>query len=142
MIGPHPAWAACLLLAGTLAACSGSGRVRPDRLASDRLEALARGHADDPAYVVRLNPPPCDCPPFELKLDGRFYRVFLEPATPDGPAAEARTALETALGRGDAAATLTVVGRLSKGVRQAPSHQPCLVLKVTALCGPEGCPKK
>src|SRR5437763_561899 len=81
-------------------------QARPDRLAVERVEAVTRVHADDASFTIRLNPAPCDCPPAELLLDGAWYRVFLEPTDPEGPAEAARATLQAADSRGRVGATV------------------------------------
>ena len=129
-------------IAAVLAACGGAAVVRPDLVAASRVSAIAKAHADDAEFVVRLNPPACDCPPFEVRLDGVYRRAFLEPADPEGPVATLRASLEAAATRGEATATATVAGRLSRGVRAAASREQCLVLKVERVCPQSGCVPK
>jgi len=107
-----------------------AAQVRPDQLAMARLEAVAKAHAQDTQYVVRWNPAPCECPPFEVLLDNVWYRVFLEPQQPSGPVEKLQAELEEAGAKGDIAATRQVTGHLSKGVRLAKTRAPCLVLKI------------
>jgi hypothetical protein len=109
--------------------------VHPSRLSASRIEAVAEAHASDDVFAIRLNPAPCEVPPFEILLDEIWHRAFLEPTDPDGPVEAARIALETA----GAPPRLSVQGRLSKGSRRAPTRAPCLVLKVLRVCPTEGC---
>ena len=127
------------MMALGLSTCGGAAQVRPDQAATARVAAVSKAHADDTEFVVRLNPAPCECPAFEVRLDGVYRRVFLDPADPEGPAAAVRSFLETAAGRGDVTATATVAGRLARGPRAAASREQCLVLKVDHLCPPGGC---
>jgi hypothetical protein len=130
-----------LACAAALASCAPDARqVRPDRLAVERLEAVAKAHADLTSFTIRLNPAPCDCPAAEVLLDGAWHRVFLEPTDPEGPAEAARATLQAAESRGRAGATLVVAGRLSKGARLAGTRAPCMELKVTAVCETGVCP--
>lgn len=117
-----------LIAVATAGGCK-AAQPRPDRLATARVEGVARAHADDATYVVRLNPAGCDCAKWEVRLDGTWYRAFLEPDEPGGPVEAARTALEDAAARGDVAATVTLAGKL-KGTRLAANRAPSLVLKV------------
>ena len=103
------------------------------------MEVVAAAHAPDDTFVIRLNPAPCDVPPFEVLLDGAWLRVFLEPTDPEGPAEAARAALEAV---SQAPARLVVQGKLSKGIRRAATRAPCLVLKVLRVCPAEGCGPK
>lgn len=119
--------------------CQGTGKVRADRLALDRIEAVARLHASEESFVVRLNPAPCDCPAFEVQLDGAWYRMFLEPADPDGPVAALRSDLERSAATGNPVERVLVRGKLSKGARLAPTRAPCMILKLLEVCPPSGC---
>ena len=101
---------------------------------------MAEAHAGDETFVIRMNPVPCDCPPFEVRLSGLDHRVFLEPVGPDTLSEEVRVRLEAEAAKGNESATLTVKGKLSDGVRVAPNRAWCLILKVLAICAPEGCP--
>lgn len=131
---------AVLVLTAVLSACSGSSNVKPDRLALDRLEAVARTHAPNDQFTLRHNPAACDCPPFEVLLDGTWHRTFLEPNDPDGPVAALSADLASAAARGDASATAVIRGRLAKGARLAPTRAPCLVLRLVEVCPANGCP--
>ena len=134
---------ACLGSLSLAAACAPPGEgVRGDRLAVDRGEALARLHSDDPTFTLRLNPAPCDCPPFEILLGDAWHRTFLEPIDPTGPVPPLQASLEHANERGDIPGTATVSGKLSGGLKRAPNGLFCLQLKVLAVCGPAGCPAK
>lgn len=126
------------VLACTAMACGAAATTASD-LAVERIERVAKAHADDETFVLRLNPASCDCPPAEVRLDGAWYRTFLEPREPEGPAGLAKTALAEAAVRGDAAATVTVAGKLSKSSRLAGTRAPSLVLKVLRVCPAEGC---
>jgi len=129
-----------VLLTWIFFGCATSPQVKPARLASDRLEALAEAHAADETFAIRMNPVPCDCPPFEVRFAGQDHRVFLEPTGPDTLSEQVRARLEAEAAKGNSAATLTVRGKLSDNVRVAPNRAWCLVLKVLAICEPEGCP--
>lgn len=52
-----------------------------DRVAERVLIAQARD-----SHPVRYNPAACDCPPFELQLDGAWHRVAFAGVGPDDPA--------------------------------------------------------
>jgi len=125
---------AVLVLTAVLSACSGSANVKPDRLALDRIETVARIHASNDQFTLRLNPAACDCPPFEVLLDGTWHRTFLEPNDSDGPVAALSADLASATG------TAVIRGRLAKGARLAPTHAPCLVLRLVEVCPADGCP--
>ena len=121
-----------------LTAC-GAAQPSPAALAVVRLEALAKLHADEPEFKVRLNPAPCDCPPFEVELDGAWHRTYLEPKDPSGPAEALRTDLQGEVAQGHLTAVARIAGKLSKSVRQAATLAPCLVLKVLRTCPATGC---
>jgi hypothetical protein len=107
--------------------------------ARDRLETVVDQHQETTSFRVRLNPAPCDCPPFELRLGDAWYRVFLEPPDDDGPVGALRVRLLEAESTGTAATAL-VTGTLSGGVREAPNRMLCPVLQVTGLCENDRCP--
>jgi hypothetical protein len=108
-------------------------------LARTRMATLGEAHAQDSEFEIRLNPAPCDCPPVEVRLDGAWHRVFLEPTDLDGPAEAANAWLSNAAGAGDRSAIAQVSGRISGSVRNAGNGSPCLVLRVLALCPDTGC---
>jgi hypothetical protein len=138
LLGSGLAVVACV---ATLASCApGAHQARPDRLAIERIEAVAKAHADDTSFTIRLNPAPCDCPAAEVLLDGAWHRVFLEPTDPEGAAEAARATLQASESRGRAGATLVVAGRLSRGARLAGTRAPCMEIKVVALCESGACP--
>lgn len=122
-----------MLALTVVTACSGGG-IRPDLMAIERMEAIARDYADQTEFTIRLSPAPCDCPQTEVRLGRAWYRVFLEPVDPDSPAEAARAILQAAESRGRAGATLLVAGSLSRRVKIAGTRAPCLVLKVISVC--------
>lgn len=123
-----------------VAGCASSPEVKPYRLAADRLEVVAEKHAGNGIFALRLNPARCDVPLFEVRLDGVDYRVFLEPTGPDGLPAQLQARLEAEAAQGNEAASATVRGVLSDGVRVTSTRAWCLELKVLSICEPEGCP--
>jgi hypothetical protein len=139
----HPRIARILATALGLAALAGPGCATTPRTpadhARDRLETAIDQHRDQRSFRVRLNPVPCDCPPFEVLLGDAWRRAFLEPPGDDGPVGALQTRLLEAETRGEALQAL-VAGSLSGGVRLAPNRLPCVVLKVSNVCPDAGCP--
>jgi len=128
---------ALAVLAASVAGCASAPQSAAD-LASDRMETLADQFKDVGEFRVRWNPPPCDCPPYEVLLGDGWHRAFLEPT--DQPPV---STLKTRLLEADSEGLLLqphVQGTLSGSVRRAPNRMPCLVLKVTAVCDGERCP--
>jgi len=120
--------------------CGGAVQVRPSDLAQERTEAIAAAHEEDREFVIRLNPPRCDAPAFEVRLDGTWHRVFAEPDDEEGPVAQARTRLADGSTLDQGAGFLTVAGELSGRTREAPSGSSYLVLEINLLCTESGCP--
>lgn len=111
----------------------------PRDYARDRLETVVDQHKAATSFRVRLNPAPCDCPAFELRLGETWYRAFLEPPGDDGPVGALRVRLLEADSTG-IVAVATVTGTLSGSLRQAPNRMLCPVLQVTGLCENDRCP--
>lgn len=123
-----------LIMVVLVVGCSGANeRISPSKMAKARIESVAKSHIDDQIYTLRLNPAPCDCPPFEVILDGKAYRVYLEPEGTNTLVSQLRASLEEDMNRGIDNSTVKVNGKLSKGVRLAPNRNPCLVLTITSV---------
>lgn len=120
--------------------CGGAVQVLPSDLARDRLEALILTHEEDREFVLRLNPPPCDAPGFEVRLDGTWHRVFAEPDDEEGPVAQARSRLANAATVHQGTGSLSVIGELTGSTQEAPSGARYLVLEIILLCPDSGCP--
>lgn len=110
--------------------CASSPQTQAD-LIREMLEAIAEAHQRDGTYLVRRNPVPCDCPEWEVQLDGTWYRAFLEPL--EGPVESLRDALTDPEGKA-LVRTARVQGRLSTSVRVSGNRTQCLVLKVFSPC--------
>jgi len=88
-----------LLVLAALAGC-GTGPARVDPAADPAhawaLEVHARIAAvrNQPSFTLRYNPAACDCPPFEIQLEGVWHRVVFAGSSPDD---EAIQALDTAV---------------------------------------------
>ncbi len=117
-----------------LASC-GSTLRSPSELATERVETLAEIHSQEETFTLRMNVAACDCPEFEVLLDGHWFRVFLEPRDPEGPV-EALRAVLSGTPDQPVPPSATVVGRLSKSARLSGNRSPCLVLKVIQVNGP------
>lgn len=138
--GLRDAAAVILAMVATAAVGCATTLTSPRDYARDRLETVVDQHKSATSFRVRLNPAPCDCPPFELRLGEAWYRAFLEPPADDGPVGALRTRLLNAESAG-IATTALVEGTLSGGVRQAPNRMLCPVLQVTGLCENNRCPE-
>lgn len=66
------------LIAGLLGGCGTAPRVAaPANPRRARLEAALAALPTDAPIALRYNPAPCDCPAFELPIDGGWLRVEL-----------------------------------------------------------------
>jgi len=129
-----------IAIAAVLIGCSGATVVPPSEVAEDRLEAVALAHAEDTVFKARYNPAHCDVPPFEVNLDGVWYRVFVEPDDPDeGPAVLAREQLKRSASLGDNTAVLLLSGELYTGLREASTRAQYMVLEIFEICPASGC---
>jgi len=124
-----------LLVAALLSACASGPKTQADRV-REMLEVLAESHQRDTVFLVRLNPVACECPEWEVRLDGTWYRAFLEPS--GEPVESIRAALRDGEGR-PLPGTARVLGKLSTSIRVSGNRTQCLVLKVFAPCQQEEC---
>ncbi len=82
---------ACTALAAAFLSCSSSSTPSLVALERQRVLELSRRAAGDPPaqdapLAVRWNPAPCDCPPFEVQVDGEWLRAEVKPTTPEAEA--------------------------------------------------------
>ncbi|HOU54696.1 MAG TPA: hypothetical protein PLQ97_12270 [Myxococcota bacterium] len=124
-----------LVLTVLATGCASAPKTQADRL-REMLEVLAESHQRDSAFLVRLNPVPCGCPEWEVHLEGRWHRAFLEPS--GDPVEAIRKELQDPDGRA-LPRTIRVLGKLSTGVRMSDNRTQCLVLKVFGPCQDEEC---
>lgn len=117
-------------------ACAAPGaQVSARSGAEERLLAVAEAHKEEKYFEVRINKAPCDVPDAEVLIDGVWYRVFLEPDNPEGPADRLRKMLEKGPeGGGVKAGSAKVFGKLLSRVRVAGNRSPYLVLVVQGIC--------
>lgn len=113
-----------------LTACATAPKSQADQV-RERLELLAESHQRDPSFLVRLNPVPCECPEWEVRLNGAWHRTFLEPS--GDPVEALRKDLQDPEGRA-LPRTVQVLGKLSTSIRISGNRTPCLVLKVFGTC--------
>lgn len=121
--------------------CSSAGRATkpPSRIAEEWVLDRIRPHETREVFEVRLNPTGCGAPPFEVRLDKSWIRVFLEPDDPTGPAGLLAERLET-LGNGEGSLPTSFVrGRLLMKVRFAPNRSPYPILVVLGECAADSC---
>lgn len=81
------------------------------RRVRDRI-LVARG---EPHLLVRYNPAPCGCPPFEVLLDGTWYRVAFDVRDEEDPTVVALSEAARAEASGSVA-TWRLDGRLDDGL--------------------------
>jgi len=124
-----------LVLATVGTACASAPKTQADRV-REMLEALAEAPERDPVFVVRWKPVPCECPEWEVRLEGSWHRAFLEPA--GDPVDALRKELQDPEGN-PLPRTARVLGKLSTGTRVSPNRTQCLVLKVFASCQEAEC---
>lgn len=87
-----PARVACFLAVTACLLCCGSTDT-PSLVALERqrVQELSTRANDDPEAVegplrVRWNPAPCECPAFEVLVDGEWVRAEVKASTPDAEA--------------------------------------------------------
>jgi hypothetical protein len=79
-------WIAFLVFAffgcgGSSPAISQKSPVRP--IERTALLKFAKEFGDEKHFIIRYNPPKCDCPPFEIELKSEWHRVVMEDANPE-----------------------------------------------------------
>jgi hypothetical protein len=82
------------LVAAALVACAGGPeRVDPSADPAHAWAVAVRARVaaarDQPSFTLRYNPAACDCPPFEVRLDGIWHRVLFAGAGPEDAAMQA-----------------------------------------------------
>jgi hypothetical protein len=72
------AFTACILLIFS-ESCAYRGKTMSSqgKAMSDALVEVSKKHLSDPFFMIRYNPPRCECAEFEVMLDDIWYRVML-----------------------------------------------------------------
>jgi hypothetical protein len=86
------------ILVGALSGCGGASSAISQKSPSrpiDRVSLikLIKEFSEQTLFVVRYNPPKCDCPPFEIQLKNEWHRVVMDDANPETPEVDNLTQL-------------------------------------------------
>lgn len=120
--------------------CGAGAKVKPSKLAAERLQTVAKAHSTDREFVIRWNPALCEVPAFEVRLSGTWYRAFVDGLEDvEGPAVMARERLAELDSQGQGTSHLLVLGELSTGLQEAPTRAHYLVLEIVRICPESGC---